>query len=167
MANYTDGTAKIVSKDKNVIEKIKHILDNTDKEYCLCRCSGECYEEEGSPNDTFHIAYFDITSAWDSEILFNKEDEKLEDGRTITNFQTLAKKFGFGVELYSTECGCGFAEHYGVNKNGEITYWESCEYEEQYPLDEDGEPNEEEEPEIICDIQLNDFSNADEIYGEE
>lgn len=163
MANCTDTTAKIVSKDKNVLEKLKAIFKSEDKDYCLYRCNGECYLEESE--DGFYIAYFDITSAWNCEPMFNATEEPYE-GKTLTNLTILAKKLGFGVELYSTEEGCGFAEHYGVNHKGETTYWETSDYNAEYPLDENDEPDYEKEPTVECDFEINDFSKALEIYGE-
>jgi hypothetical protein len=163
MANCTNTTAKIVSKDKNVLEKLKAIFKSEDKDYCLYQCNGECYLEE--TKDGIYTAYFDITSNWNCEPMFNAT-EKPYNGKTLTNLVILAKKLGFGVELYSTEGGDCLAEHYGVDHNGEITYWETSEYKEIYPLDENGEPDYEKEPTIECDFEINDFSNALEIYGE-
>ena len=162
MANIVSATAMVVSKDKETIDKVIKIFKGEDNEFCLYGCYGdafEIYEEDG-----FHIAMLDVSASYHIEGLFNGNEKKLDNGKQLTNLIFLSNHLGFGIEIYASEGGCGFAEHYSVNVNGELIYNETSEYAEKYPLDKNGEIDYEAEPTIECDFEMNDFSKPNEIY---
>lgn len=187
MANDCSGVLRVVSKNRETLDRIFKILNYEDDEYCLYRCRyvnkfGDTYEEDG-----LYVQDFAVSGAWSCSPFFDYGEhtemrliagyEKNEDGTTdfnkpikgsahFTDLCHLAKVLDFGCELFASEGGVGFCQHCIVNHEGEYDY-EEDNYSEIYPEDEDGEPIYDEEPEEdYGSMDFMKFSSVEEIYGE-
>lgn len=186
MANDCIGTLKVVAKDKGALKRVFKILNYEDEEFFLSRCR-ECsapsdpYEENG-----FWVQDFEVDGAWNCGRFF-ATDEKIDEKRILdyekdangkrdfnnpiygtahlTNLCAVAKALDCGFELYASECGCCFWEHYSANHNGDLVVAESGDYNITYPEDENGEENYDEDPTEEFDIDYyGEFANAEKIY---
>jgi hypothetical protein len=187
MSNDCGGVLKVVSKNKETLERIKNILEYEDSEYCLYRCKyahpmGDIYDENG-----FWMQYFNVCGAWSCDNFFHygdNEDKKIVVGYEIgengkedydkpkygtahfTDLCHLTQVLDFGCELFASESGCCFCSHHLTNHNGEMVLDEVGDYELIYPEDENGEPNYDADPEEKFGIDdYMEFSSAEEIYG--
>ncbi len=187
MANDCSGTVRVVAKSKETLDRLAKIMTYEDKEYFVSRCrnfeaNGEAFEEDG-----FFVQDFSVDGAWNCARFFETDEnekellvkgyEKKADGLLdfekpiygtahLTNLVELAKKLGFGMELWSVEPGVGFSEHITLDHEGEY-YYETGDYSAEYPLGEDGEPDEDAEPDEDYGFEDWGVHNEypEEIYG--
>ena len=189
MANDCCGVLKVVSKNRETLLKVRDILEYSDDDYCLYRCRySQPMDKEPFKDGDYWVWDFDVSGAWSCNPFFTYATEgnndkliegyeKDENGRenydkpiygtaTFTNLCNLAPILDFGCELYCSEPGMGFCQHFTVTHNGEY-HEEDGDYTLDYPEGEDGEPDYDQEPteEFGIDGFMN-FSFADEIYGE-
>ena len=187
MANDCCGVLKVVSKNKDVIERLKKIFNYEDDEYCLYRVRN--FEEEGGmyEDGEWFVQDFFIDGAWSCEpflnygnnpedklvIDFEKDDNGQKDytkkiyGRAhFTDLSHLAKVLGFGCEFWTEEPGMMFAEHGLVNCDGHYEY-DTADYEISYPEKEDGDYDYD-HPIEKCGFgkDWKEWMYADEIYGD-
>lgn len=187
MSNSCCGVLKIVSKNEKVFERLEKILNYEDDEFCLYRCKFAKMMGKPFKDGDYWVCDFDVEGAWSCSPFFENGDcverklligyEKTDDGHTnfdkpiegtahFTDLCHLAKVLDFGCELFASEGGCGFCEHFTVDHTG-CCYGEDGTYRLVYPEDEDGEPIYDEEPKeefgIDCFME---FSHSDEIYGD-
>ena len=178
MSNDCTGVMRVVSKNKETIERIVKILNYEDSEYALYRCKYAqklgVMEEDGD----FFVQDIEISGAWTCDQFFfygdNPNDKVLEDvvdGKKVygtahfTDLCHLATVLDFGCELFSEEWGCGFCDHFELNHNGEIQH-ENGDFEANYPEDENGEPNYDAEPDLCYGIDgYGEYCDNDCIYG--
>lgn len=186
MANDCCGTMRVVAKDKPAIERFERIMQYEDDEFFCYRVfqfeRAEMFEENG-----LWIAEYATDVAWGSDkwfrdsdnpnkkirIGYNKKTYHREDGTSYvaddwdspvygtahyTSVTHLCKVLGIGVELWTTEPGCGFEEHAMVDSLGRMKY-DSAEYREE--CTDDGE--------IVSEKHgfrdFGDWLPASEIYG--
>lgn len=184
MANNCCGVMRVVSKSKETIDRFERIMHYEDGEFFCYRVfqfekCDETYEDDG-----FYYADFATDVAWASDKWFYDEDDpnvkividytKDGDPKPIygtahrTSVTHLAAALGFGVELWATEPGCGFAEHATCTSQGDFRY-ETEKYAETYPEGEDGETDYCAEPTVFNGFgsEFGDFMSAEEIYDGE
>lgn len=181
MANDCCGFMRVASKSKETIERFERIMKYNDDEYFCYRVfqfdRNSDIEKDG---DLFYADYF-TDVAWGSNRWFYDEDEPdnlihkgyenndcdkpIYGTAHYTSITHLSKILAFGVELWTYEPGCGFAEHAICNSAGMFSY-ETADYIEEYPKGEDGGPDYECEPEIRNGFgdQFNTFRSASKIY---
>lgn len=187
MANDAFGTMRVVAKDKATLERLENIMNYKDSEFFVYRVRAFARLGDGFQKDGLFAQDYEVDGAWDCQHFFSKAEDEKEllvkgfekgaDGREnpekpiygtahLTNLVNLSQKLGFGCELYSEEPNSCFCEHILCNHLGECNI-ETGDYDEKYPLDEDGEPDENAEPEIVYGIDnFNDLSYPNEIYGD-
>lgn len=187
MSNSCCGILKVVSKNEKVFERLEKILNYKDDEFCLYRCKFAEMINKPFKDGEYWVCDFSVDGAWSCRPFFENGDcvesklvigyEKTDEGHAnfnkpiegtahFTDLCHLAKVLDFGCELYASEMGCEFCEHFIVNHEGEYDC-EEGEYRCIYPEDENGEPIYDEEPEEEFDIEnFMEFSFSDEIYGE-
>lgn len=180
------GVIRVVSKDKATIDRLYKILNYKDSEYHLYGCRDCERLDNGIEENGFWRSDFEIVGRCscapfiyeeDNENkLYIKDYQRREDGSYdmdkpiygsshITNLCVLAQRLGFGCELYDEQSECAFCEHFAIDHNGEIVYAEDGDYNEVFPLDENGEPNYDAECKFVYGIDgYMDFSKAEEIY---
>lgn len=183
MANDCCGCLKVVTKNKDVLERVKKIFRYEDEEYCLSRVRdfqdcGEMYED-----GEYFVQDFYIDGAWNCERFINNghlPDKKIclkqeyVDGKWVYEYGTahftdlshLAKILGFGCEFWTEEPGMMFAEHGLVNCDGHYEY-DTSDYTISYPEKENGEPDYD-NPIEECGFgdTWREWMYADEIYGD-
>ena len=183
MANYCRGILKVVTKNKDVIERIKRIFNYEDDEYCLHHVHdfqdyGEMYED-----GDYFVQNFIIAAPWLCEPFLNHgdfPDKKLcikkvyKDGKWnreygtahFTDLSHLATVLGFGCEFW-TEDGMMFAEHGLVKSDGHYEY-DIADYEISFPKKKDGDYDYDNPIEKSGFGEgWKDWMYAKEIYGEE
>ena len=183
MANDCCGVLKVVSKNKDVIERLKKIFNYEDEEYCLYRVR-DFQDYEGMYEDgDYFVQDFIIDGAWSCEPFLNHGDcpdkklclkEVYNDGKWekeygrahFTDLSHLAKVLGFGCEFWTEEPGMMFAEHGLVNCDGHYEY-DTADYEISYPKKEDGHYDYD-HPIEKCGFgeDWKEWMYADEIYGD-
>ena len=185
MANGCCGTMRVVAKDKAAIERFEKIMQYKDDEF-FCYRVFEFERTSMAKEDGLWVADYATDVAWGSDKWFHDEDKPdehvikgyektkvtLPSGEVITrddytkpihgtahytSVTHLCKVLGIGVELWTTESGCGFEEHAMCDSLGRMKY-DSEEYREE--CTDDGE--------IVSEKHgFNDFGNwhsASEIY---
>ena len=187
MANDCSGTVRVVAKSKETLDRLVKIMNYEDDEFFVSRCRGFEANGDAVEDDGFFVQDFSVDGAWNCARFFETDEnekelivtgyEKNERGSSdfdkpiygtahLTNLVELAKKLGFGLELWSVEPGVGFTEHITLDHDGEY-YCETGDYSAEYPLGEDGEPDEDAEPEE--DYGFEDWGEhemcSEEIYG--
>lgn len=187
MSNSAFGVIRVVAKSKDTLDRLEKILTYKDNEFFVYRCSFFGAFSCVSEHNGLFVRDYEIEGANDCEHLFASEEdkddllflgyEKDENGQENlekkiygtahrTNLVELAKTLDFGCELFSEEPSCAFCEHILCNHLGEVDV-ELGDYIEEYPLDENGEPDESAEPTISHTIQnFNELGEAGEIYGD-
>ena len=184
MANDCCGEMKVVSRKRSAIKRFARIMQYKDKEYFLYRVfqfeecwSGKELSKYGNKRGLW-VAYFGFDVAWSSHEWFHGTEDfndrltrrdKLGRLRKLkahySNIPVIAKALGIGVELFSTEPGCCFAEHAVCDAQGNFFY-ETENYEHVYPEDENGNPDWEAEPKEVNGFgeAFMYFASAEEIY---
>lgn len=172
MANECTGTMKVVCRTGNeaAIDRLVKIMRYRDPEWYMYRVF-EFYENEREhTEDGFTVATFSISVAWSGWRWFESDHSGWtilnEENPKGTDFMSLCRLLGIGVEYFATEVGCEFAEHYLCDSNGALLIEESAHYEEVYPLDANGEPDYSQDYEERTEIDLWNFRDAAEIFGE-
>lgn len=186
MANDCCGTARVVSKSREAIDRLDRIMNYKDDEFYLHRVRQFERVGEIEKNGDFYVCEFCTDACWSSEPWFDAGDhpeklivdhyEKGQDGLDDWNkpvlgtahyssFPTVCKKLGVGIELWAEEPGCCFEEHAVCDSNGNWDY-STEEHYESYPEDEDGEPDYGKEPEIVHGFgdEFGEWSCDSEIY---
>lgn len=158
MANDCCGTMRVVSRDKGAIDRFEKIMQYRDDEFFCYRVfefeRTSMFEEDG-----YLVAEYSTDVAWGSDKWFrdsDNPDEKIrigynkktyyrEDGTSYvaddwdspvygtahyTSVTHLCKALGIGVELWTTEPGCGFEEYAIVDSLGRMTY-QTADYSEE------------------------------------
>lgn len=186
MANDCCGTMRVASKNKAAIERFERIMQYNDDEFFCYRVFEfervNMFEEDG-----YWVAEYATDVAWGSDKWFrdsDNSDEKIrigynkktyyrEDGTSYvaddwdspiygtahyTSVTHLCGVLDIGVELWTTEPGCGFEEHAMADSLGRMKY-ETAEYREE--CTDDGE--------IVGEKHgfedFGDWHSASEIYG--
>lgn len=189
MANICSGTCRIVARDKATIERVERIMKYDDGEFFVGRCyrfdrtDGKGVVDDGG----FFRADFDVDGAWNCEGLFTDEEnkgelvvvgyEKTPQGVDLdrpihgtshrTGLIDLAKRLGFGIELWSCEPGMEFTEHITLDHTG-VYSCEVGDYTADYPDGEDGEPDYDAEPDEDFGFDdYGEFMDDGEIYGDD
>ena len=187
MANDCCGTMRVVSKDRGAIDRFEKIMQYKDDEFFCYRVFQFSRFDEYIDGE-FYVADFSTDVAWGSDKWFQDSDEPKErivigyekkviavcpDGseRTCKDYDKpiygtahytsvthLCKVLGVGVELWTTEPGCGFEEHAICDSLGRMSY-STAEYREE--CTDDGE--------VIGEKHgfenFGDWLSASEIYG--
>lgn len=164
MANDCCGTMRVVAKDKRAIDRFEKIMQYEDDEF-FCYRVFEFERTSTSKEGDLWVVDFSIDVAWSSHTWFHDKDKPgehiikgyyktevtLPSGEAIirddwnnpiygtahyTSVKHLCKVLGIGVELWTTEPGCGFEEHAMADSLGRMKY-EAAEYREEYT--DDGE----------------------------
>lgn len=183
MANDCCGTMRVVSKSKEAIDRFERIMRYNDDEFFCYRVFQ--FDKRNEYRDgEFYCADFYTDVAWGSSKWFYDEDspgdlivlgyenndwsKPIHGTAHYTSVTHLAATLKFGVELWTTEPGCGFAEHATCTSEGEFRY-ETEEYTETYPKDENGDEDYDEEPTVHNGFgdEFDVFSSAEEIYGQQ
>ena len=184
MANDCCGEMKVVSRKRSAIKRFSRIMQYKDKEYYLYRVfqfdecwNGKELSKYGNKRGLW-VAHFGFDVAWSSHEWFHGTEDfnnrltrrdKLGRLRKLkahySNIPVIAKALGIGVELFSTEPGCCFAEHAVCDAQGNFSY-ETENYEHVYPEDKNGDPDWEAEPTEVNGFgeAFMDFASAEEIY---
>ena len=186
MANDCCGTMRVVSRDKGAIERFEKIMQYKDDEF-FCYRVFEFERTSIAKEGDLWVAEYSTDVAWSSDKWFHDSDnpkEKIisgynkktyyrEDGTSYvaddwdspiygtahyTSVTHLCKVLGIGVELWTTEPGCGFEEHAMADSLGRMKY-DSEEYREE--CTDDGE--------VVSEKHgfkdFGDWLSASEIYG--
>lgn len=186
MANDCCGTMRVVSKDKGAIDRFERIMQYKDDEF-FCYRVFEFERTSIAKEGDLWVADFSTDVAWSSDRWFhdkdkpneyiikgyNKTEVTLPSGEVITrddwdnpihgtahytSVTHLCKVLGIGVELWTTEPGCGFEEHAMADSLGRMKY-ETAEYREE--CTDDGE--------VVSEKHgfkdFGDWHSASEIYG--
>jgi len=186
MANDCCGIMRVVAKDKAAIERFEKIMQYKDDEF-FCYRVFEFERTSISKEGDLWVTDFSTDVAWSSHTWFHdkdKPDEKIrigynkktyhrEDGTSYvaddwdspiygtahyTSVTHLCGVLGIGVELWTTEPGCGFEEHAMCDSIGRMKY-DSAEYREE--CTDDGE--------VVGEKHgfkdFGDWLSASEIYG--
>lgn len=184
MANDCCGVMRVVSRDKGAIKRLSSIMCYDDPEYFCYRVrafaflGGDSLDDAIAREGELYVCDFETDAAWSSESWFDGTDspDRLivegydEENRPIhgtahlISVDRLCRKLGLGVELYATEPGCGFCEHFLANRDGELVFNESAEYTLEYPIGEDGDYDYGQEPVEKTEMELWKFSTPEEIY---
>ena len=130
MPNYCDYDMKVVSKSKDSIDKLFSIMDYKDKTrqmYRVLDVNMDKVEREGN----LFSCLFGGNVAWSCLYWVEKYDKDL------SILPELCKELGIGIELWSSEVGVGFQEHYVINKDGVVVVKECVDYREE--CNDDGE----------------------------
>jgi len=164
MANDCCGTMRVVAKDKSAIDRFEKIMQYEDDEF-FCYRVFEFERTSIAKEGDLWVAEFSIDVAWSSHTWFHDKDKPnehiikgyektkvtLPSGEVITrddwtkpihgtahytSVAHLCKVLKIGVELWTTEPGCGFEEHAMVDSLGRMKY-DSEEYREE--CTDDGE----------------------------
>lgn len=154
MSNDCCGTLRIVARKKEVISRVHEIGNYRDKEYCLSRCKSFIPVEPIAESDGYYIQDFSVCGAWNCSRFFTEDEDESQ-----TNLKVLAKRLGFGAELFAEEMGFGFCEHYAVNHDGVMTAEEVADYTMTFPRGKDGLPD------YDADCQY-DYGELNDGYGE-
>lgn len=186
MANDCCGSMRVVAKNKAAIERFERIMQYKDDEFFCYRVfqfeRAEMFEEDG-----YWVAEYSTDVAWGSDKWFHDKDnpdEKIrigynkktyyrEDGTSYvaddwdspiygtahyTSVTHLCGVLDIGVELWTTEPGCGFEEHAMADSLGRMKY-KTAEYREE--CTDDGE--------VVGEKHgfkdFGDWHSASEIYG--
>lgn len=165
MANDCCGTMRVVAKDKAAIDRFEKIMQYKDGEFFCYRVFQFERCDETHEDDGFYYVDFATDVAWGSDRWFHDEDnpnehivngyEKTEvtlpSGEVITSddwgspiygtahytsVRHLCRTLRIGVELWTTEPGCGFEEHAMCDSLGRMSY-STAEYREE--CTDDGE----------------------------
>lgn len=190
MANDCSYMLKIVGKRKDAVMQAALALKYKDFKdgYHFCRIfsaeitnteeKGDFFTAEVSGDCAWSVdsCMFDESyAAWHGCKLGEKQPNHFKDwsdGECFTKeFVTmpiLCKKLGVGVEIWSSESGCEFQEHYRIDHNGDVNCNESVHWREGWNVDAEGnwtEPNPEKDEGGFDDF--GEYSTNEEIYGEE
>ena len=190
MANDCNYMLKIVGKRKDTVMQAALALKYKDFKdgYHLCRIfsaditdteeKGDFFTAEVSGDCAWSVdaCMFDESySAWHGCKLGEKQPNRFKDWQGNDCFTSefvtmpiLCKRLGVGVEIWSSEAGCEFQEHYRIDHNGEVNYNETVHWHEGWDVDENGdwtEPNPEKDEGGFDDY--GEYSENEEIYGEE
>ena len=184
MANDCCGIMKVVAKNPDSIKRLMSIMKYEDPEYFCYRVRDvgvqgnipldKAIEKDGD----LYVCDFETDAAWQSGPWFDGTDDP---GRLVVtgygkgmkeiygtahliSIDRLCKKLGLAVELYATEPGCSFCEHYLVNHVGDVIISDIADYELVFPDGEDGEPDYDQEPKEETDMDLWNFASPSEIY---
>ena len=187
MANDCCGVMKVVAKNREAIKRLFEIMDYKDPEYFCYRvrgigipCNSDLEAAIKQDGDLF-VCDFETDAAWSSERWFNGEEnpeclvctgydkqmKEIYGTAHIISIDRLCKKLGLAVELYATEPGMCFCEHFLVNHDGDVITNDSADYVLVYPEGADGEPDYDQEPEEQTDMDLWNYSSAKEIWDGE
>lgn len=182
MANNCCGVMRVVSKSKGTIDRFERIMLYKDEEFfCYRVFQFEKMDDTQKDGDLYYADFLTDVAWGSSKWFFDKDspDELIVLGHEnndwskpihgtahYTSVTHLAAVLGFGVELWASEPGCGFAEHATATSKGESNY-ETKEYTETYPKDENGDEDYSEEPTVHNGFgdEFDVFSSAEEIYG--
>ncbi len=172
MANECCGTLRVVTHKKEVLDRLHEIGNYRDKEYGLSRCFSFIPIDPAVKTEDFFVQDFSVVGAWSCSRFFTDEEDLTDinkrSGSHLANLVVLAKRLDFGAELFAEEVGCGFCEHLAVNHKGELFVEQYADYEERYPLGEDGEPDYDADCQYYYgDLNKNygDYMPAKKIYG--
>lgn len=190
MANDCAYILKIVGKDKEAVMQTALALDYKDFKdgYYLCRIfsaditdTEECdgffaVEVAGDCAWSVNSCMFDESyPSWRGLKLGEQKPKHFKDWlgkecfiKEFVTMPVLCKKLGVGVEIWSSEPGCEFQEHFRVDHNGDVNYNECILWHEGWDVDEEGnylEPNPEKDEGGFDDF--GEYSTCGEIYGEE
>lgn len=176
MANNCYYVLKAVAKDEETLKRLVRIMNYEDDEFFIYRCfqaiEGEIKKED---NGLFSII-IDGDVAWscthwfETVEDFDSKNENL-DGTLVNNshyisLDLLCEKLGIGLEVWSQESGCGFEEHYIVNRKGEIVINEEESWSQDW-WDEENDCEREEPIETGGFEDWGSFCFANEIYYED
>lgn len=188
MANDCCGTMRVVAKDKSAIDRFEKIMQYEDDEFfCYRVFQFERFDDALYDGDGYWVAEYSTDVAWGSDKWFHDDDSpyehivkghkmvkvKLSNGKEVeredwdnpiygtahyTSVRHLCEMLKIGVELWTTEPGCGFEEHATCDSLGRIDY-KTAEYSEEYTDDGEfvGEKHGFED--------FGDWLSASEIYG--
>ena len=166
MANDCCGNLRVVTKNKETLDRIVKILKCEDSEFGIYRCK-DADDSESYKDGNLWVKDIFVDGAWNCKQFFNygnRSDSKLvirsENGKEIcahyTDLCHIAKVLDCGFELYSTEPGMGFCEHLACNRFGKMIDETS-----DYECDYDGH-------EEFGDMDyFGEYMFSDEIYGKE
>lgn len=186
MANDCCGTMRVVSKDKGAIERFERIMQYKDDEF-FCYRVFEFERTSIAKEGDLWVVDYATDVAWGSDKWFHDEDNPYkkirigynkktyyrEDGTSYvaddwnspiygtahyTSVTHLCEILKIGVELWTTEPGCGFEEHAMCDSIGRMKY-KTADYSEEHNDDYElvGEKHGFED--------FGDWHSALEIYG--
>ena len=136
MANNCWYALRIVSPNKESIDRLLSIMQYKDKDYYIYRCFDAGYDDEPEQGaDSLWTAIIVGDVAWSLNMWckgFTTEEERNtyvnHNGAQYCSLNDICKAFGIGIEVWGAEPDIGFQQHFYINKYGETCIDEEVEW---------------------------------------
>ena len=134
MANICCFNMKIAGEKKNVLEFVSILQYEHPEERCFARIDEATVFDEYKLPDGRYVAHVEGSCAWSVHTCMREGKGTYFESSHDSKLSTLTgetKRLCLDVEIYSTETGIGFAEHYRY-VNGDCLIDEETEYNEYW-----------------------------------